>query len=289
MANTIEYQATMATALDKVLAAKSKTAKMENNATGVIYKGGNEFKMGKISFGTNEVSDYDRAKGYPAESVNLALETFKFKKDLGKKFTIDSMDVDESNYLMTMTTVMSEYVRTVEVPAIDKFRFSEIVKLAKQEDKGVKFGAHVESYKVAANGALSQLRKSMSEVMTGTGLENEDLDIYMSRTYYNALIGDKDVQKVVNIAGSPLNLNSTTKSVDGTSVTVVDDDIIGCLYIVISTKAPIAIVKHRVSNVFTPEQNPDADAYVGNERCYHTLEIADNQFKGVAVCEAASA
>lgn len=289
MANTVEYESTMAKALDKVLAAKSKTTKMEANEADYIYTGGNTFKMAKISFGTNEVSDYNRETGYPKESVNLALETFHFKKDLGKKFTIDAMDVDETNYQLTMTTVMSEYVRTVEVPAIDKFRFSEIVKLAKQSDKGVKFGAHVETYKVAANGALAQLRKSMSEVMTGTGLENEDLDIYMSRTYYNALVGDKDVQKVVNITGSSIALNGTTKAVDNTPITVVDDDIIGCLYIVISTKAPIAIVKHRISNIFTPAQNPDADAYMGNERCYHTLEIADNKFKSIAVVEAAAA
>lgn len=290
MANSTEYQSTMATALDKTLAAKSKTAKMENNAQGVVYNGGNEFKMGKISFGdTPNVSDYSRETGYVENAVNFQLETFKFKRDWGKKFTLDAMDVNETNYLENMTTVMAEYVRTVEVPAVDKFRFAEIIKLAKDADHGVKFGAHTSTYTVAANGALAQLRKSMSEVMTGTGLENADLDIYMSRTYYNALVGDKDVQKVINISGSAIDLNGNTKSVDGTGITVVDDDVLGCLYMVIYTKAPIAIVKHRVSNIFTPSENQNADAYVGNERCYHTLEIADNNYKGVCVVEKASA
>lgn len=286
MANSIEYQTTMAEVLDKKLAATSKTAAMEANAAGIIYTGGNKFKFAKMAFADNDVSDYDRSKGYAEGSVTLEYETKTFKKDWGKKFSVDSMDVDETNYLATMQTVMAEYVRTVEVPAVDKFRFGEIVKLAKA---GTDKGAHVETYTIAASGALAQLRKSFSEAMTGTGLTNGDLTAYVSRTFYNALIGDKDVQKVINLSGSPIALNGHTKDVDGTAIVVVDDDTLGCLYIVTATKAPIAIAKHHVSRIFSPDQNTNADAYVGAERLYHTLEIADNMMPTVVVVEKAGA
>ena len=284
MANAIEYQTLMAEVLDKKLAATSKTASMEENAVGLIYTGGNKFQLAKMDFGSDGVSDYDRAKGYVTGSVTLEYELKQFKKDWGKKFTLDAMDVDESNFQATMQTVMAEYVRTVEVPAVDRFRFSEIIKLA---EAGAAKGAHVETYTVAASGALAQLRKSFSEAMTGTGLENTDLTAYVSRSYYNALIGDKDVQKVINLTGSAIALNGNTKSVDGTLIVVVDDDVLGCLYIVCATKAPIAIAKHHVSKIFSPEQNQDADAYVGAERLYHTLEIADNYLPTVVVVKAA--
>lgn len=284
MANSIETQKLMAEVLDKKLTAASKTASMEANATGLIYNGGSKFQLAKMSFGDNDVSDYDRSKGYADGSVTLEYELKEFKKDWGKKFSVDAMDVDESNYLATMQTIMAEYVRTIEVPAVDKFRFAEIAKLA---EAGTAKGAHSETYTVAASGALAQLRKSFSEAMTGTGLENADLTAYVSRSYYNALIGDKDVQKVINLTGTAIALNGNTKSVDGTAIVVVDDDILGCLYIVTATKAPIAIAKHHVSKIFSPEQNQDADAYVGAERLYHTLEIADNMMPTVVVVKAA--
>lgn len=284
MANSIETQKLMAEVLDKKLTAASKTASMEANATGLIYNGGSKFQLAKMSFGDNDVSDYDRSKGYADGSVTLEYELKEFKKDWGKRFSVDAMDVDESNYLATMQTIMAEYVRTIEVPAVDKFRFAEIAKLA---DAGKAKGAHSETYTVAASGALAQLRKSLSEAMTGTGLTNADLVAYVSRTYYNALIGDKDVQKVVNLTGSAIALNGNTKTIDETPVVVVDDDIIGCLYIVCATKAPIAIAKHHVSKIFSPEQNQNADAYVGAERLYHTLEIADNMLPTVVVVKAA--
>lgn len=284
MANTIETQKLMAEVLDKKLVAASKTASMEANATGLIYNGGSKFQLAKMSFGDNDVSDYDRSKGYADGSVTLEYELKEFKKDWGKRFSVDAMDVDESNYLATMQTIMAEYVRTIEVPAVDKFRFAEIAKLAAA---GTAKGAHSETYTVAANGALAQLRKSFSEAMTGTGLENTDLTAYVSRTFYNALVGDKDVQKVINLTGTAITLNGNTKSVDGTELIVVDDDTLGCLYIVTATKAPIAIAKHHVSKIFSPEQNQNADAYVGAERLYHTLEIADNMMPTVVVVKAA--
>lgn len=284
MANSIETQKLMAEVLDKKLTAASKTASMEANATGLIYNGGSKFQLAKMSFGDNDVSDYDRSKGYADGSVTLEYELKEFKKDWGKKFSVDAMDVDESNYLATMQTIMAEYVRTIEVPAVDKFRFAEIAKLA---EAGTAKGAHSETYTVAASGALAQLRKSLSEAMTGTGLVNADLVAYVSRTFYNALIGDKDVQKVINLTGSAIALNGNTKTIDETPVVVVDDDIIGCLYIVTAAKAPIAIAKHHVSKIFSPEQNQNADAYIGAERLYHTLEIADNMMPTVVVVKAA--
>ena len=283
--NKIATQTTMATVLDEKLAATSKTAEWEKNATGIKYNGGNKFQLAKMAFSDVDNLDYDRAKGFTDGGVTVEYELKEFKKDYGKRFTLDAMDVDETNYIATMQKVMAEYVRTVETPAVDRFRFAEVLKLAKANtDKG----AHAETYTIAANGALAQLRKSMSEAMTGTGLTNEDLRIYASRTFYNALVGDKDVQKVINLSGSSVALGGAVKTIDDTPLEVIDDDTIGCLYMVMYYKAPIAIVKHRVSKIFTPDQNPDADAFVGTERCYHTLEIADNSYPAIVVVEAAA-
>lgn len=281
MANNIALQTLLAEALDKKLAASAKTSRMEANAAGIKYNGGNKFQFAKISFGDVDNLDYNRNTGYTNGSVTLEYETKTFKKDWGKSFSIDAMDVNESNFIATATNVLSEFERTILTPAVDKFRFSEIAALA---EANVANGATVGTYTAGATGVLAGLRGSIKEALTDTGLAESDLDAYVSRSFYTDLTNDKDVQKVVNIAGSPIDLNSNVKSVDGVVLSVIDDSLMeGLAYIVCDKKAPIAIVKHQVTNIISPEVNQDADAWKINLRVYHTLEIKDNEYPAVVV------
>lgn len=282
MANNIALQTLMASTLDEALVADVKTRAMEANANSVKYNGGNKFQYAKISFGNVDKLDYDRSAGFESGDVTLNYETKEFKKDWGKVFTIDAMDVDETNFIETASLVLKEAERTVFAPAVDKFRFEEFVKLAKANTAK---GAIVEAYTIAATGVLKQLRAAFSKAMTGTGLTESDLLCYVSRSFYNALVDDKDVQKVANVAGGQVNVNGQVKSVDGVAIEVVDDERIGknVHYIVCAKTAPIAIIKHNVSKIIAPDANPLADGYRVAVRLYHTLEIKDNQYPSVVV------
>lgn len=281
MANTIALQTLLAEALDKKLAATAKTSAMEANAAGIKYNGGNKFQFAKITFGDVDSLDYNRNTGYTNGSVTLEYETKTFKKDWGKSFLIDAMDVDETNFIATASNVLAEFERTVLVPSIDKFRFAEIATLATANTGK---GATVSEYTSATTGVLAGFRASVKAALTDTGLTESDLDAYVSRSFYTDLINDKDVQKVVNLNGSAISLNGNVKSVDGVAIYVVDDSVMGNVaYMVLDRKAPIAIVKHQVSRIITPDVNQDADAYKINLRVYHTLEIKDNEYPAVVV------
>lgn len=281
MANTIALQTLLAEALDKKLAATAKTSAMEANAAGIKYNGGNKFQFAKITFGDVDSLDYNRNTGYTNGSVTLEYETKTFKKDWGKSFLIDAMDVDETNFIATASNVLAEFERTVLVPSIDKFRFAEIATLAAANTGK---GATVSEYTSATTGVLAGFRASVKAALTDTGLTESDLDAYVSRSFYTDLINDKDVQKVVNLNGSAISLNGNVKSVDGVAIYVVDDSVMGNVaYMVLDRKAPIAIVKHQVSRIITPDVNQDADAYKINLRVYHTLEIKDNEYPAVVV------
>lgn len=282
MANTIALQTLLAEALDKKLAATAKTTAMEANAAGIKYNGGNKFQFAKISFGDVDDLTYNRNTGYTNGSVTLEYETKTFKKDWGKSFLIDAMDVDESNFIATATNVLGEFERTVLAPEIDKFRFAEIATLA--EANTGKGATVTKDYESATTGILAKLRGSIKAALTDTGLTESDLDAYVSRSFYTDLTNDKDVQKIVNITGSAVDLNSNVKTVDGVALHVIDDSLMGDVaYIVIDRKAPIAIVKHQISRIITPDMNQDADAYKINLRVYHTLEIKDNEYPAVVV------
>lgn len=51
--------------------------------------------------------------------------------DRGRKFLLDKMDVDETNFVASASAVMSEFQRTKVIPEVDAYRYSRIYALAK--------------------------------------------------------------------------------------------------------------------------------------------------------------
>jgi len=280
--NSIALQKLLAEALDKKLVAKAKTSGMEANAAGIRYNGGNKFQFGKIGFGINAPSAYNRNTGYAESSVSLTYEEKTFKWDLGDSFLIDAMDNDESGFLDSAVNILEAYQDELVVPDVDKKRLAEIVTILKADQTLA--ATNVVTY--PQSNFLKGLRDSFKISLTDTGLTETDLVCYMARSAYYDLTNDSAVQKVINLSGSPIELNFNHKSVDGVEIIVVDDSIMGNeKYIVCDRKAPIAIIKHNVTRIVTPEENQTADAWRVNVRIYHTLEIKDNELPTVVVAE----
>ena len=95
MANTITYAKVFQKELDKQVLEGSTSGWMEENASQVIYNGGNEIKMPKMSL--QGLGSYDRDAGYSGGAVTYSYETFALTQDRGRRFRIDAIDVDESS------------------------------------------------------------------------------------------------------------------------------------------------------------------------------------------------
>ena len=126
--NTIAYAQVLQTALDKKAVADLTSGWMDANAGQVKYEGGREIKIPKMS--TTGLKDYDKDNGYTMGSVTLEYETRTMTMDRGTGFQLDSMDVDESNFIASASTVAGEFQRTQVVPEIDAYRYSRIAALA---------------------------------------------------------------------------------------------------------------------------------------------------------------
>ena len=101
--NTLVTATLFQETLDKVAMHEALTGWMEANAGDVIYNGGAEIKIPKMSL--QGLGDYDRDNGYTQGSVTLEYETRKMTQDRGRKFSLDAVDV---------------------VPEIDAYRLSKI-------------------------------------------------------------------------------------------------------------------------------------------------------------------
>ena len=122
--NTLATATLFQNKLDKVAIQEAVTGWMDANAGQVIYNGGAEVKIPKMS--VQGLGDYDRDNGYQQGGVTLEYETRKMTQDRGRKFQLDPMDVNENNFVTTAAAVMGEFQRMYVVPEIDAYRLSKI-------------------------------------------------------------------------------------------------------------------------------------------------------------------
>lgn len=101
---------------------------MELNSNMVKYNGGNEVKLPSILM--DGLGDYDRTTGFVDGDVTLTWQTHTLTQDRGRTFSLDAMDVDETNFVATAGVVMGEFQRTMVIPEIDAYRYSKLATLA---------------------------------------------------------------------------------------------------------------------------------------------------------------
>lgn len=77
--NTLATATLFMTQLDKIAVQEATTGWMDANAGQVIYNGGSEVKIPKMS--VQGMGDYDREAGYQRGSVTLEYETRKMTQD----------------------------------------------------------------------------------------------------------------------------------------------------------------------------------------------------------------
>lgn len=297
--NTIEAAKIFQTALDQQVLEGATSGWMEENAGQVKYSGGNEVKIPKISL--SGLGDYDRDSGYTQGAVTFSYETKTMTMDRGRKFLLDKMDVDETNFVASATTVMGEFQRTKVIPEVDAYRYSRIYALAKD-----KYG---KTYTPAASTILSTLSEDITAVQDEAG--SADLVIIMTRPVYDMFCNNDKISKLINAGDFKQGeLNLMIKMFNGIPIIPVPSARMKTAYtfndgktggqeaggftptakatqinwIICPKSAPIAVSKTDNFKIFDPEVNQTADAWLVELRKFHDLWIKDNVLPSIRVC-----
>lgn len=301
--NTLEFAGLLQTQLDKQVEAEATTGWMELNASKVLYSGGDEVKIPKLSM--DGLADYDRDKGFKQGSVSLTWETRKLTQDRAKTFMLDSMDIDETAFVANAAAVMSEFQRREVIPEIDAYRYSSIAAQAETA------GAVTAGYTPAAATILSKIREDIYKIYDKAGEIPLILTISMpirailegaSEITHRLDVGDfkhgEITTRVKMLDGIPIlpvpSARMKTKYVfnDGETAGPPDQTKGGFTaatgakdinWIISSADAVIAVSKTDKTRVFSPDENQTADAWKLDYRKYHDLWILDNQFDKIRV------
>lgn len=299
--NTLQYSQQFQTVLDAQMLAGATSAFMEANAGQVKYDGGDTVHIPEISM--QGLAKYDRDEGFNQGSVTLKFNPYKMTQDRGRTFQLDSMDVNETNFVATAGTVMGEFQRTQVIPEIDSYRYSKIAALATAENK-VTTG-----FTPAVATILEKLEAEITDIQDVVG-EDEGLIIVMSTKLRTILNNADKFNRYLNVAefknGS---VNTTVKSFNDIPILGVPSARMKTAYvfndgktanqqaggfkadtgakdinwIIMPQRAPIAVSKTDKVRVFTPELNQKADAWKIDYRKYHDLWIPKNRFAAIRV------
>ena len=299
--NTLATATLFQNKLDKVAIQEAVTGWMDANAGQVIYNGGAEVKIPKMS--VQGLGDYDRDNGYQQGGVTLEYETRKMTQDRGRKFQLDPMDVNENNFVTTAAAVMGEFQRMYVVPEIDAYRISKIATEAITANKA---GMVTYGYTPGAEqtSALRKLKEGIKAVRN-MGY-NTPLIVHATPDFIMELELEL-AGKITAVTFSQGGINTQVPSVDGvplistpsnrmyTAIKIHDGKSGGqeqggyvkgetakdINFMILPRTTPIAITKQDIMRIFDPTVNQKLNAWQMDYRRFHDLWVLDNKVDSV--------
>lgn len=299
--NTLATATLFQKTLDLVAQQTALTGWMEANAGQVIYNGGAEVKIPKMSL--NGLGDYDRDNGYTQGSVTLEYETRKMTQDRGRLFQLDAMDVNETNFIATASSVMGEFQRMHVVPEIDAYRLSAIATeaIAVEGSTMVEYG-----YTPAEGTVLRKIKEGIKKIRAAG--YNGDLVIHATPDVtleLEMLLASKMQTATISVGGVDLTVPAidkapiieTPQNRMYTAIKILDgktpgqekggyekgEKALNINFMIMPRTAPIAISKQDIMRIFTPENYQKANAWATDYRRFHDLWLKDNSIPLVFV------
>lgn len=299
--NTLATATLFQNSLDKIAIQDAVTGWMDSNAGQVIYNGGAEVKIPKLS--VQGMADYDRDNGYVQGGVTLEYETRKMTQDRGRKFQLDPIDINENNFVSTAATVMGEFQRMYVVPEIDAYRIS---KVASDTITANKAGMVAYGYTpgTANTSALRKFKEGIKAVRdmgyNGPLVCHATPDFIMELEL--ELAG-----KIMNTTFSKGGIDTTVPAVDGvpmvstpgnrmyTAITIHDGKTSGqetggyvkgttakdINFFICPRTTPIALTKQDIMRIFDPTTNQKLNAWQMDYRRFHDIWVLDNKLNSI--------
>lgn len=302
MANNLQYATTFQTELDKAAVEQATSGWMELNDKLVKYNGGAEVKIPKLDM--DGLADYDRQTGFVEGAVDLSWQTKTMTMDRGRQFTFDEQEVNDTNFVLTASSVMGEFQRTKVIPEIDAYRYSTLAALAAAKDRAV-YGYTPEEATV--------LKKLYADLAAVQDVVGDDTPLIVTMATPVAALFDLNTTLAKSISVVDFKQGDVTlkvKSVNGqhplirvgsgrmkTSYLFNDgttsgqtkggftpaDDAQDINWIICPRNAPIAVSRTDKVRIFDPEVYQKKRAWAVDYRKYHDLWVLDNQMNAILV------
>lgn len=298
--NTLAAATIFMQQLDQIAVQDAVTGWMDANSGQVQYNGGKEVKIPKMT--VQGLGTYDRDTGYVQGGVTLSYETREMTQDRGRKFQLDPMDINESNFIPTAAAVMAEFQRTYVIPEIDAYRIS---KIASETITANKAGMIEYGYTPGA-ASTSALRKLKEGIKAIRSLYNGPLVCHATPDFIMELELEL-AGKITAVTFSQGGINTSVPAVDGVPVISTPSNRMYTVitlndgktssqegggyakgskakdinFLICPRTTPIAVTKQDVMRIFDPLTNQKLNAWQIDYRRFHDLWVLDNKLDSI--------
>ena len=302
MGNSINYAAVFNRLLDEKFYIMPRTMWMEDTNPGIVWEGGKEVKIPKLSMdGLGTMNGYKAPQG----DLNLEWETKQLQWYRGRNFSIGRYDVDETNFALSVTPALNVFLKEKVIPEIDCLRISIAAQGA------ISFGTTVvqASSGITTANILDLLMADIAAVQDKIG-ENEQLYIQISTGLKSLLSRSTQIQRFLDVkdfqirsatlrieslddqylVGTPsgymhsifgLNDGATAgQTVGGVTFANLGPNI---NWLIAARPAVDGIARPQVTKVIDPDTNQEGEFWKIMFSIYHGLWIMENKGDGLLV------
>ncbi len=294
--NSFDFQTKITGELDKALVQKSVTSFLQDNSFGAKFVGANSVMIPSVDF--SGLGNYDRFNGFPSGSISIIQGTYCLSMERARSFQIDRMDADEISIAGIAGKVMSEFVRTKVAPEMDAYVLSKLATLAAENSMNL----DTPSEGTLTDYCVSQLSTAIDKVHRYAGYD-EELVAFVNPEFYTALMNSPALDRHIEIGNfAKGEINTQVKKFNDVTLIPVpaermktrfnfkdgmsDGQYAGGfsahsdaedIYFIVMPKSAVKLVKKTEKiRTFTPDQNPQMDAYKLDYRIYYDAFVKNS-------------
>lgn len=236
---------------------------------------GKDIKIPKLS--VSGYKDHTRGGSFNSGTYSNGYETKTLDHDRDIEFTVDPLDVDETNLVVTVSNIQNRFEKTQAIPELDSYTYSKIYTEAKRVNAKIKTTA------LTSANVLSDFDDNL-EAFAEAGVPLDRVVLYATPSYKKLLKNADGIQRTLEVSSSSgidrrvRSLDDINKIVEVPSARMKSlfDFTDGCKadstakqidYILIDPEAQVSRVKYAYIKMFTPgTDSRTADNYMYQNR-----------------------
>ncbi len=262
-------------ALNEVAKASLLTKDLETNQ--VKFIGANTVQLPKISF-TGAFGDYSRTTGFTNNPLNLGWDDYTLTQDKGNSLKLDAMD-DEEGLGQALVPFVNQYIRVIEVPAIDKYRLGKLVAGANANNK-VNIGVTVTD-----NTIVAKLLAGF-EALKNAEFPEDDLILYITTGVDSLLQKTTELSRYIRVDEVEKDgVFTKVRYFNGAKIVVVPSGRMPAdtHFILVHPSAQLSVVKHRPAHFYPEGTVAGFDGSQVDIRVYHDCFVLEQRDKGIYI------
>ena len=293
--NTKEFATKFTGELDKILCEKTAVGFMTDNTLRAKFVGAKSVKIPQIDL--TGLCDYDRKNGFISGCVNITNQVFTMQQDRARSFSIDREDMDETGIAQLAGSILGEFVRTRVVPETDAYVLSKLAGVAATRNQLLNGADVTKPYECFS--------KLLTEVQSAVGYD-EEIVCFVNPYIWQALRTSSEFAKYITVGNfTKGQVTTQVHMIDNVPIIPVSysrmqtafeflsgsgendggyktaDGARGIYMLMLPKKAASLVRKSENIRTFSPEQNPNADAYKFDYRLYYDVFVKSSYLSGI--------